>query len=153
VATVTVVRTVTASPEQAFDAVAGFSSSAVWDPGVASARRVDEGPLRVGSRFELHYRLLGPITVPLVYEIVHLQRPERVVLLTRGVAHEGEDDVRFALGPSGSEVTWRARFGFRGPGRALEPVLRRGFPGVAAGAGDGLERYLDGLRAVSDPGR
>jgi hypothetical protein len=149
VATVTVLRTVAASPEEAFDAVADFSSAAIWDPGVASARRLDEGPLRVGSRFALRYRVAGPVTVPLTYEIIHLERRDRVVLRTLGLAHEGEDDVRFAVGATGTEVTWRARFRLRGPGRLLEPGLRRGFPGVAAEAGDGLQRHLDEVAAGS----
>jgi hypothetical protein len=69
-------------PEEAFDVVADFSSAAAWDPAVASARRLDDGPLRVGSRFALRYRLAGPVTVPLTYEITHLERPDRVVLRT-----------------------------------------------------------------------
>jgi hypothetical protein len=143
VATVTVVRTVAASPEEAFDVVAEFSSAAAWDPGVASARRLDDGPLRVGSRFALRYRLAGPVTVPLTYEVTHLERPDRVVLRSRGLAHEGGDDVRFVTGATGTEVTWHARFRLRGPGRLLEPGLRRVFPGIAAEAGDGLQRHLD----------
>jgi hypothetical protein len=150
VATVTVVRTVAASPEEAFDVVADFTSAAAWDPGVASARRLDEGPLQVGSRFALRYRVAGPVTVPLTYEITHLERPGRVVLRSVGLAHEGEDDVRFEEGATGTEVTWRASFRLRGPGRLLEPGLRRGFPGVAAEAGDGLQRHLDAL-AGEDP--
>jgi hypothetical protein len=83
----------------------------------------------------------------MTYEITHLERPDRVVLRSTGLAHEGEDDVRFAVGATGTEVTWQARFRFRGPGRLLEPGLRRSFPGVAAEAGDGLQRHLDEVAA------
>jgi hypothetical protein len=144
-ASVTVVRVVSATPEEAFDAVADFTSAATWDPGVAAARRIDEGPLRVGSRFALRYRVGGPVTVPLTYEITHLQRPDRVVLRTRSLVHEGEDDVRFEVGASGTRVVWHARFGLRGPGRLTEPLLRLGFPRVAAEAGDGLAAFLGPL--------
>jgi hypothetical protein len=144
-ASVTVVRVVTASPEEAFDAVADFTSAATWDPAITAARRLDEGPLQVGSRFALRYRLAGPVTVPLVYEITHLERPDRVVLRTRSLLHEGEDDVRFEVGASGTRVVWRARFGLRGPGRLTEPGLRVAFPGVAEEAGDGLAAFLGRL--------
>jgi hypothetical protein len=143
VATVTVVRTVSASREHACDTVADFTSSAAWDPGVVSARRLDQGPLQVGSRFELRYRVAGPVTIPLVYELTRFDRPDRVVLSTRSLVHAGEDDVRFEAGATNTRVVWRARFGLRGPGRLLEPLLRRGFPAVAAEAGDGLRDHLD----------
>jgi hypothetical protein len=148
VATVTVVRQVPTSRETASDAVADFTSSASWDPGVRSARRLDDGPVGEGSRFELRYRV-GPITVPLVYELTLDQRPERVVLSTRGPLHLGEDDVRFTTTDEGTQVTWRARFGLRGPGRLAEPLLRIGFPRVAAEAGDGLADHLAALDAPS----
>ncbi len=41
--------------EQAFNYVADFASSAEWDPGVESARRIGDetGPIEVGTRYEL----------------------------------------------------------------------------------------------------
>jgi hypothetical protein len=153
VATVTVVRTVAASPEQAFDTIADFTSLATWDPAVASARRLDSGPLQVGSRFELRYRVAGPVTVPLVYELTRSDRPDHVVLRTHSLLHAGEDDIRFETGATGTRVVWRATFGLRGPGRLLEPLLRRGFPPVAAEAGDGLRDHLDALTRRTSGGK
>jgi hypothetical protein len=153
VATVTVVRSVAASREAACDTVADFTSTAEWDPAVVSARRLDEGPLQVGSRFELRYRIAGPVTVPLVYELTRFDRPDRLVLSTRSLAHEGEDDIRFEAGAAGTRVVWRARFGLRGPGRLLEPILRRAFPGVAAEAGDGLRDHLDAMAHRTSGGK
>jgi hypothetical protein len=149
-ASVTVDRKVPITCAVAFDAVADFTSSATWDPGIASARRLDDGPLGVGSRFEVRYRF-GPVTSPLVYEIVRYERPSRVVLATESLLHTGEDDVRFAQAGEATEVRWQARFGFRGPGRLLEPLLRVGFPRVAREAGDGLAAYLCGLGARPAP--
>jgi hypothetical protein len=148
-ATVTVDRQVPIAPAAAFDAVADFTSSARWDPGIASARRLDEGPLGVGSRFEVRYRF-GPVTSPLVYEIVRYERPRRVVLATESLLHRGEDDVRFEQAGPATNVRWRARFGIRGPGRLFEPLLRVGFPRVAEEAGDGLAVYLSGLGTGPD---
>jgi dehydrogenase/reductase SDR family member 12 len=143
-ATVTVDREVVTPQHAAFDAVADFTSSAVWDPGIASSRRLDAGPVTRGSRFEVRYRF-GPLTLPLVYEITRYERPDRVVLETRSPLHVGEDDVRFRSSAAGTEVSWRARFAFRGPGILLEPVLRVAFPRVAQEAGDGLALHLGSL--------
>jgi hypothetical protein len=145
-ARVSIDRKVPITCAAAFDAVADFTSSAAWDPGIASARRLDDGPLGVGSRFEVRYRF-GPVTSPLVYEIVRYDRPSRVVLATDSLLHTGEDDVRFEQVGLATEVRWLARFGFRGPGRLLEPLLRVGFPRVAREAADGLATYLSELGA------
>jgi hypothetical protein len=147
-ASVIVVRVVTADLETAFDAVADFSRSAVWDPGVARARRLDDGPVQVGSRFALRYAIAGPLRVPLTYEVAVLERPHQVVLRSRSLAHEGEDDVRFSAAAAGTRIEWRASFRLRGPGVLWEPALRVGFPRVAAEAGDGLSAYLGRLADV-----
>ena len=132
------------SIEAAFDHVAEFTTSAEWDPGITSARRLDEGPIGLGSRFEVRLKL-GLATVPLVYEITAYERPHRVVLTTAGLLHRGEDDVRFAPGDDGTEVTWNALFALRGPGLLLDPALGVGFRRTATKAVAGLERSLRAL--------
>lgn len=131
-------------PEQAFDHVADFTTSASWDPGITEARRLDDGPIGVGSRFEVQLKL-GLVSVPLVYEITRYERPNRVVLHTKGRLHEGEDDVRFAPSEAGTEVTWNAMFRVRGPGKLIDPALGVGFRRTAAKAVEGLERSLSAL--------
>ena len=130
--------------ETAFDHVADFTTTAGWDPGITEARRLDDGPIGLGSRFEVQLRL-GLVTVPLVYEITAYQRPHRVVLTTGGLAYRGEDDVRFEATPEGTKVTWNALFALRGPGLLLDPVLGVGFRRTAAKAVAGLERSLAAL--------
>ena len=130
--------------ETAFDHVADFTTTAGWDPGITEARRLDDGPIGLGSRFEVQLRL-GLVTVPLVYEITAYQRPHRVVLTTRGLAYRGEDDVRFEATAEGTKVTWNALFALRGPGLLLDPVLGVGFRRTAAKAVEGLERSLAAL--------
>ncbi len=132
------------SIEAAFDHVADFTTSAAWDPGITEARRLDDGPIGMGSRFEVQLKL-GPTTVPLVYEITAYERPNRVVLTTKGLVHRGEDDVRFQPTDDGTEVTWNALFALRGPGLLLDPALGVGFRKTAAKAVQGLERSLRAL--------
>jgi hypothetical protein len=132
-----------AAPEVAFDTLADFSTTAEWDPGIAAAERLDNGPIGLGSRFEVRSKI-GPLTMPLVYEITHYERPDRIVLSTSGPFHRGEDDVRFEAGPDGGTVvTWMAMFAVRGPvGRVIDPPLRIGFQRVGKAAVAGLGRYL-----------
>jgi len=127
--------------ELAFDQVADFTTTATWDPGISDARRLDDGPLGVGSRFEVQSRQ-GPVTVPLVYEITAYDRPHRVVLETKGLLHQGEDDVTFESVEGGTLVTWNAQFRLRGPGRLVDPALAVGFRRVVDKAVVGLERFL-----------
>lgn len=133
-------------PGTAFDYVADFTTTASWDPGIRGARRLDDGPIGLGSRFEVQSRF-GLLTLPLVYEITAYEPHERVVLTTRGILHQGEDDVRFAPGADGGTVvTWNATFALRGPLRLGDPVLGVGFRRVARDAVAGLEA---GLRALA----
>lgn len=133
--------TVPIPPEVAFDNLADFTTTAVWDPGIVATERLDDGPLGVGSRFEVHVKL-GPVSVPLEYEITAYDRPHRVVLETKGLLYHGVDDVTFAADEDGTQVTWNASFRLRGPGRLLDPALGVGFQGTVADAVRGLEPFL-----------
>ena len=143
-ATTTVIRTTSASRDEVFDFIADFTTSQQWDPGIAAAKRLGDVPVALGSRFEVRYRA-GLVTLPLIYEITRYERPDRLVLSTRGLTHHGEDDVQVETTGEGTRIIWRATFGLRGPGRLLEPFLQRAFPKVADEAGDGLQTCLRGL--------
>jgi hypothetical protein len=138
---------VPSTPEDAFDLVADFTSTEGWDPGIRSARRLDDGPIGVGSRFEVQLAL-GPTEAPLTYEITRYERPSRVVLTTVGRLHRGEDDVRFRAVDGGTEVVWGAEFALRGPGRLLDPLLGVGFRRAAREAVAGLAEALGGRPAT-----
>lgn len=134
--------------EDAFDHVADFTTTVDWDPSIVAAERLGDRPVGLGSRFRVKLAL-GPLNLPLEYEITAYERPNRVVLSTRGPVHRGEDDVRFvASADGGTTVLWNAEFALRGPvGRLLDPGLGVGFRRTAAAAVRGLERSL---HAVAD---
>ncbi len=129
--------------EVAFDHLADFTTTASWDPGITRAERLDDGPIGVGSRFRVHVRL-GPVSVPCVYEIVTYDRPEHLVLLTSSPVHHGRDDVRFRTTTDGTEITWDAEFGLRGPGVLADPLLAIGFRRAGRAAVAGLADALQG---------
>jgi hypothetical protein len=129
---------------EVFDYIADFSTTAEWDPGIRSARRLDPEAAAVGlgSRFELRADL-KVLTAPLVYEITTHEAPNRVVLRTRNLLVEGVDDVTVeALTDTRSRVRWEAEFSFRGPGALLDPLLQPGFRWVGAKAVRGLTEVL-----------
>lgn len=134
------------APEVAFDLIADFTSTARWDPGIRSSRRLDAGALGVGARFEVGVAL-GARTVPTVYTITTFDRPSHVVLETEGRWHRGRDDVRVRADGDGCVLDWSAEFALRGPGLLLDPLLGVGFRRVAAAAVAGLERELARLAA------
>jgi hypothetical protein len=134
-------------PATAFTYVADFTNTREWDPMIEAATRRDDGPLRIGSAFEVALRM-GSRTIPLVYTITELRPDEKVVLETSGSWYRGRDDVRIRDaddGHGGSEVRWDATFALRGPLMLLEPLLAVGFRRTAKLAVAGLRAALTAL--------
>lgn len=129
-------------PTEVFDAIADFSTSARWDPGVRSSMALDEPAVGQGSRFEVTLDA-GPFGPRLEYRTEVYDRPRRVVLTTRNALVEGTDDVRVEPDGDGCVVTWEAEFALRGPvGRLVDPLMARGFENVGDKAVDGLASWL-----------
>ena len=59
-------------PSETFAYLAAFDNIREWDPSVVSARRLDEGEVRLGSTFEVIVRA-GRRELPLRYEIVRFE--------------------------------------------------------------------------------
>jgi dehydrogenase/reductase SDR family member 12 len=104
--TITVERPVT----EVFARVADFSDLAKWDPTFDSSRRIDEGPIGVGSSFQVRGSAAGK-ELDLVLTIVEYDPPRRVVFNGTG---EGLDTTeRIEVAPTdggGSEVTYHSAF-------------------------------------------
>ena len=136
------------SAEETFDYLAEFSNAAAWDPGVAGAERLDDGPVGPGSAFRLDVRV-GPRTTPLDYRVTTYERPHRVVLLGESATIRSEDTVTVVPRPGGGSIlTYDADLTLLGPLAPFNPVLSLPFRRIG-------DRGLDGLRGVlsapSDP--
>lgn len=128
--------------EQAFAYMASFEHAVEWDPSVTEARRLDDGPLRLGSAFQLVSRI-GGRSIPLRYAITELAAPRRVALEVENRTFRGRDVVEVEPRDGGSTVVYDARIELRGAGRLLDPVLRVVFTRLGRRAEAGLRRVLN----------
>jgi carbon monoxide dehydrogenase subunit G len=135
--------------DPAFAFVADFGNAARWDPGVASSVRLDDGPLRVGARFQLGIRMRGRVA-PMEYEITAFEPGHRVVLAGRGSGVIATDDITFRSSPTGgTAIEYVADIRLRGFLRLLQPVAGGAFRRIAQNARAGMQRTLDELARVA----
>jgi carbon monoxide dehydrogenase subunit G len=128
--------------QDTFDFIADFSNSARWDPGVATATRLDDRPLGMGSRFDLGVRMAGRVS-QMEYVITTWQPPQRVVLTGSGSGVAAIDDIRFEASEAGTVVDYIADIRLRGALRLVAPLAGGAFARIARDARDGMQRALD----------
>lgn len=132
----------TRSPEDAFDYLARFSNAREWDPSAVSAKDLTNGPVRLGSEFEVVVRTFGR-ELPFRYRVTEYERPERVVVRAERGSITSQDTMTVtALPGGGSAVTYHAELLTSGLWRLLGPVLAASFRRIGAKAETGLRRYL-----------
>jgi carbon monoxide dehydrogenase subunit G len=124
-----------------FSYLATFSNAAEWDPGVLSARQLDPGPVRPGTRFRLTVPLLRR-RLELTYAVVTLAPGREVVLAATGHLLRATDRIAVAPDGDGATVSYQADVRLRGPLRLLDGLLRPGFRAVGDRAAAGLARVL-----------
>ncbi len=145
-------RIVTDLPiEMAFDFIADFANSAVWDPGVAWARRLEsiDEPVGVGTTYELGVRMGGRVA-PMTYRIERFERPVRVVLVGAGSGVDAIDHIHFERSGDGTAIHYTADIGLRGLRRLIQPLLGGTFEKIARDAATGM---ADTLAALSETAR
>ena len=131
----------TLSLDETFEYIADFANSQEWDPGVAIARRVGDGPVGPGSGYKLGVRMAGRIA-PMEYRITTYDPPHRVVLAGRGTNVDAVDDIGFEATPEGTTVDYTADIRLVGLFRLVEPFLGRALERIGRDAADGMRRTL-----------
>ncbi len=134
--------------DDAFAFVADFGNSAQWDPGVASAERLDAGPLGVGARYRLGIRM-GSRVAPMDYEVIVFEPLRRVVLAGTGSGVEAEDEIVFEATPTGTRIDYTADIRLRGLMRLATPFAAGALARIARDARDGMQRALDRRAAAA----
>lgn len=127
-------------PAQVLADMADFSHAPEWDPSVVSAVRLDEGPLRVSSRFDLVVRSARR-SMPLRYEVTELDE-QHATLSARTPTLESIDTLSVTSHGEGTIFTYDARLTFVGPWRVFNPMLAVMFRSLASRAEVGIRRRL-----------
>jgi carbon monoxide dehydrogenase subunit G len=140
------------SIDAAFAYVADFENSAEWDPGVATAERLDSGPIGRGSRFNVGVRL-GPRVAPMEYIISEFDPPNRVVLVGSGSGVSAVDEIRFERLDGTTRLDYAADIRLGGLLGLLEPFLGRALGNVGRNAAAGMQRTLDAHATAERQGR
>ena len=130
----------------AFAFVSDFANSSRWDPGVASAERVDSGAVGVGSRYRVGVRV-GSRVIPMRYVVTSFEPTRRVVLVGSGSGIAAVDDIRFEATPTGTRIEYTADIRLEGLMRLAAPFAGGALSRVARNAREGMQRTLDALAA------
>lgn len=142
-------RIQTANPlEDTFDYVADFANSQEWDPGVSTAKRIGDGPVGVGARYQLGVHLAGRVA-PMEYRITTYEPPTRVVLEGEGSGVTAVDDIRFARDGDRTTIEYIADIRLGGLLRFVQPLLGGAFRKLAANAVGGMRTSLDRRAATA----
>jgi hypothetical protein len=128
--------------EAAFDYMADFSNTRLWDPSVSRADRLGDGPIGTGSAFGVVTRFAGR-DLELQYEIVEYDPPRRVVLEARRPGLASRDTITVDPTADGSVVRYDAQVLLSGARRLLDPLVQRVFDRVGAKAEAGMRSALN----------
>ena len=129
--------------QDVFAYLSDFSTTEEWDPGVAEAQRLDEGPIAVGSRFNVVADFMGRKT-PLVYAVVAYDAPHSITLRGENATVVSLDTIAFQpTAGGGTRVSYDADLTLKGPLRLGDPLLRLVFNRIG-------DRAVAGLRAALD---
>ena len=131
--------------DQAFDFVADFANSCLWDPGVATSARAEgngSDPLGVGTTFKLGVRMRGRVA-PMDYRITTYDRPSRVILVGSGSGVSATDSIGFEPAGAGTRIDYTADIRLGGWMRLVEPFAGGAFRKLASDALNGMQRALD----------
>jgi carbon monoxide dehydrogenase subunit G len=128
-------------PEEAFAYLSDFSTTEHWDPGVVSAERLGDGPVREGTEFALVARFLGRDNA-IVYRVVEFDAPISVTLLGENASVVSLDRITCEASGTGTKITYDARLSLKGPLRIAEPLLAPAFKRVGDRALEGLRRTI-----------
>lgn len=110
-------------PDQVFAYVADLSRAAEWDPGVAESRRLGEGPLGVGARFELLLRFRGKL-LPFTYVVTAFDEGRRAIFEGVGAKARSVDSVAVDPLGAGTRIVFEGDLRLEGAYRVVEPFLR-----------------------------
>ncbi len=143
--TVTRTFTVSPAPEVVIDYLKDFTHAEEWDPGTESCRRLDSGPVSVGSRWHNTSKIAG-VTTELIYELKELTG-DRIVLVGTNDSASSTDTITVEPHAEGSEVTYEAEIEMKGAAKLAGPIVKLVFEKIGSDTEDDMVQVLDRLAA------
>jgi Polyketide cyclase / dehydrase and lipid transport len=128
-----------------FDYLSDFATTTEWDPGTISTERL-RGDGGVGTTYLNTSKFLGR-TTRLTYVVEEFVDRRLIRLRGENKTVTAVDTMTFRAGPSGTEVTYTARFSFKGLFRVVAPLLKPAFGRLGDEAEAGMRAALDQLRS------
>ncbi|MEO9176017.1 MAG: SRPBCC family protein [Gaiellales bacterium] len=131
----------TRAASDAFAYLATFDNIRDWDPSVASARRLDDGDVRIGSTFEVTVRMKKR-ELPLRYAVVRLEPGTLVAVEAPARWFRSYDVITVEPKGAGSVVSYDALLELKSAAKLAAPFMGRAFKKIGDNAADGLRRVL-----------
>jgi dehydrogenase/reductase SDR family protein 12 len=138
--------------ETAFDFVSDFTNAAAWDPQAETVTKATEGPIGVGTRFDLvtaneadkwgAFGRLFAVQMHMTYEVLEMDRPGWLVLEGRTWYLWFRDEITFEATESGVDVHWRAVAGLRSLLWIGNPIFSLIFQKIADKAVSGMHTAI-----------
>ena len=136
---VTRTQTINAPVHVVFDAVTDAGNFATWNPTIRSSRRLDNGDLANGSRFEWELRGFGKV----IQELQEFDRNKQVRIVPHMTRLEGGHRFRFTPQGGTTRIDHELEMKPKGLFRLFSPLMgmmgRRNLRDTA----DALQRYLE----------
>lgn len=101
------------SLEDVFDYVVDFSRITQWDHTITQSRKVTNGPIGLGTKFDLTFAM-GPRRIPIAYEITEWDYPNKAVLTGTSANFTAVDTVTLGVSDAGCHLDWDAKLEFTG---------------------------------------
>ncbi|MCH2190139.1 MAG: SDR family NAD(P)-dependent oxidoreductase [Gammaproteobacteria bacterium] len=111
------------SAEEVFDYIVDFSRIAEWDPTVTDSRKVSDGSVGQGTKFEVMYSL-GLRNIPIYYTIDSYQAPNTAVLTGKAKSFTAIDSLTIEPTSSGAHVKWQADIVLNGTASLIAPLFK-----------------------------
>jgi carbon monoxide dehydrogenase subunit G len=141
----TVSRTFTVSPPPSVvvDYLKDFGHAEAWDPGTEECSRLDQGPLRIGSRWHNRSKIAG-VSTDLTYELTELT-DGRIVFVGRNKTATSTDTITVRPEGTGSEITYEAVIVMNGAAKLAAPVVKAVFEKLGNDTRDSMTTVINQL--------
>ncbi|EGD78012.1 hypothetical protein PTSG_09650 [Salpingoeca rosetta] len=131
--------------EEVFEYLANFDNIASWDPGCLKSKRVDSGPLKIGSSFDLVTVFKGTES-KMTYTITKLDAPNEVVLEGESAMVRAIDTIKVLPSPDDPNnvvVDYTADLSLKGWRRPFILFLKNDLNKLGRDAMEGLEKAIN----------